>query len=292
MERLRSWMFVPGNSTRMVEKGFASGADAIMLDLEDGVVPEQKPAARPLVAEAISRLAAGSRPACYCRVNGAHTDDLALDLDHVVVPGLTGITLAKVETPDQVVRVAGQLSALERRRDIAEGTVRMMLAIETARGLLAAQQIAAASSRVSGLMFGAEDFSTDVGLPTVRTGMARDFLFARSMIVYAAAAAGVASVDAVWPELRDIDGLRHDAEAARALGFMGKSMVHPGHIDTVNEVFTPSAAEVDFARGLIVEFEQAVKDGKGSISYAGKLVDRPIYARALATVRLARQIGS
>jgi citrate lyase subunit beta / citryl-CoA lyase len=292
MDRMRSWMFVPGNSIKMIEKAFAGAADAIMLDLEDGVVPEQKPAARIVVADAIGRLAERSPPCCYCRVNGAHTSDLAPDLASVVVPGLRGITLAKVETVDQVRAVADSLDQLERSRGIGAGTVRMMLAIETARGLFAAPSLAAASPRVSGLMFGAEDFSTDVGLPTVRSGMARDFLYARSMIVYAAVSAGVIPVDAVWPELRDLDGLRHDAQAARALGFLGKSMVHPGHIDVVNEVFTPSATEVDFSLGLIAEFEKAVNEGKGSISYAGKLVDRPIYARALATVKLAQRISA
>jgi len=111
-----------------------------------------------------------------------------------------------------------------------------------------------------------------------------------STIVYAAASASVISVDAVWPDLKDLDGLKRDSEMGRALGFLGKSMVHPSHIDVVNEAFTPTAAEVEFARGLMTEFEKAVAEGKGSISYAGKLVDRPIYARAVGTVKLADRL--
>lgn len=290
MDRMRSWMFVPGNSQKMIDKAYASAADAIMLDLEDGVVPEMKAGARPTVAAALRQPSAARSPARFVRVNGAQTKDLPLDLDAVVVPGLQGLTVPKVESVDEVRFVADRVARLEKERGLADGTVRLMLAIETAKGLFAAPSLASASPRVVGLMFGAEDFSTDVGLATIRTGIAREFLYARSMIVYAAASAGVISVDAVWPDLKDLDGLKRDSEMGRALGFLGKSMVHPSHIDVVNEAFTPTAAEVEFARGLMTEFEKAVAEGKGSISFAGKLVDRPIYARAVGTVKLADRL--
>ena len=290
MDRIRSWMFVPGNISKMIDKALACNADAIMLDLEDGVVPEMKASARLIVAASLAKPHPGRSPARFVRVNGAQTADLPLDLDAVVVPGLQGLTVPKVETVEDVSRVSDAVNELENERGLPRGSVRLMLAIETAKGLFASPTLASASQRVIGLMFGAEDFSTDVGLPTERTGIAREFLFARSMLVYAAASAGVISVDAVWPELRDLDGLKRDAEMARALGFLGKSMVHPGHIDVVNEVFTPSESEIAFSRGLISEFEKAVAAGKGSISFAGKLVDRPIYARAVGTMRLAERI--
>ena len=150
----------------------------------------------------------------------------------------------------------------------------------------AAAQLSLASPRISGLMFGAEDFSRDIGLPTVRTGRAREFIHARSMIVFAAAAAGVTPIDGVWPNLADDEGLRQDSLLARDLGFAGKSLIHPGQISTINEVFSPTAEDLDFARRLIADFETAVENGRGSISFAGQLVDRPIYERARATVRL------
>jgi citrate lyase subunit beta/citryl-CoA lyase len=291
MDRMRSWMFVPGNVAKMIDKALACDADAIMLDLEDGVVPEMKASARLMVAASLAKPQASRSPTRFVRVNGSQTSDLPLDLRAAVVPGLQGLTVPKVETVEEVTYVSAALDELERERGLQHGSVRLMLAIETAKGLFASPTLASASQRVIGLMFGAEDFSTDVGLPTVRAGIAREFLFARSMIVYAAASAGVIAVDAVWPELRDLDGLKRDAEMARALGFLGKSMVHPGHIDVVNTVFTPSESEISFSRGLIIEFEKAVADGKGSISFAGKLVDRPIYARAVGTMRLAERIG-
>ncbi len=291
MDCMRSWMFVPGHSTKMIDKALGVPADAIMLDLEDGVVPAHKADARPLVAGGLGKPRAAGGPARYVRVNGFSTADMALDLEAVVVPGLEGLVVPKVETADEVASIALTLDLLERQRGLAAGTVQLMLAIETAKGLLAAPALAAASPRVVGLMFGAEDFSRDIGLPTVRTGIARDFIHARSSIVVAATAAGVASIDGVWPDLKDIDGLQRDAVMARNLGFIGKSMVHPGQIDTVNAVFSPTEDEIAFARALIADFEKAVAEGHGSISFAGKLVDRPIYQRAVRTMNLAARIG-
>ena len=291
MDCMRSWMFVPGHSTKMIDKALGVPADAIMLDLEDGVVPAHKAAARPLVAAGLGKPRTAGGPARFVRVNGFTTTDLAPDLEAVVVPGLEGLVVPKVETVEEVASLAIMLDLLERRRGLAPGTVRLMLAIETAKGLLAAPALAAASPRVIGLMFGAEDFSRDIGLPTVRTGIARDFIHARSSIVVAATAAGVASIDGVWPDLKDIDGLKRDAVMARDLGFIGKSMVHPGQIDAVNAVFSPTDVEIAFARALIADFEKAVAEGQGSISFAGKLVDRPIYRRAVRTMTLAARIG-
>jgi len=282
--RQRSWMFVPGNSEKMVGKALSLDLDVAMLDLEDGVVPELKAAARPVVRAALSRPHAG-RPARFVRVNAFGLNDLALDLEMVVCAGLDGIILPKVETVDQVVSVGRMLEIHEKSRNMPIGHVRMMLAIETAKAIVVAPQLASASPRVCGLMFGAEDFSRDIGLPTFRTGHARDFLYARSAIAIAARAAGVMAIDGVWPAIKDSEGLQRDAVLARDLGFAGKSMIHPGQIDLVNRVFSPSESEVDFAKRLIADFEIALANGQGSISFDGELVDRPIYERALATVR-------
>jgi citrate lyase subunit beta/citryl-CoA lyase len=284
-------MFVPGHSAKMVEKAVGTAADAVMFDLEDGVVPALKAAARPIVAAGLAQPARAGGPALYVRVNACDTADLPLDLDAAVVPGLEGLTIPKVETVDQVTALAARLDRLERERGIEPGRVRLMLAIETARALLAAPSLAAASARVSGLMFGAEDFSRDIGLPALRAGVAREFTHARSSIVVAAAAAGVIAVDGVWPDLADMDGLRQDAALARALGFQGKSLVHPSQIADVNTAFSPSDQDILYARALIADFESALADGHGSISFRGKLVDRPIYERAVGTVRLAERLA-
>lgn len=296
MLRLRSWMFVPGHSEKMVGKAMSLDVDVVMLDLEDGVVPALKAESRPIVAAGLQRSsgqgeADGSSggPQRYVRVNGTETSYLADDLAAVVVPGLDGIVLPKVETLDQVRATAAMLDRLERERGLALGEVRMMLAIESAKGLVAAPDLAGASPRVSGLMFGAEDFSRDLGLPTLRTGRAREFVYARSAIIIAAVAAGTAPIDGVWPDLSDQEGLRQDALLARDLGFRGKSLIHPGQIAPINAAFSPTPEDVDMARRLIADFEAAVDQGRGSISFAGQLVDRPIYERAQATVRLGQR---
>jgi len=279
-------MFVPGHSKKMVSKSLSLPVDAIMLDLEDGVVPALKAESRPIVAAALGVRELGDGPLRYVRVNGTATPYLADDLAAIAVPGLVGIVLPKVETVEDGARDSGHSRCFERERGLPLGDIRMMLAIESAKGLLAAAQLSLASPRISGLMFGAEDFSRDIGLPTVRTGRAREFIHARSMIVFAAAAAGVTPIDGVWPNLADDEGLRQDSLLARDLGFAGKSLIHPGQISTINEVFSPTAEDLDFARRLIADFETAVENGRGSISFAGQLVDRPIYERARATVRL------
>lgn len=287
MLRLRSWMFVPGHSEKMVTKAMGLDLDVAMFDLEDGVVHALKGEARSIVARHLAAVTSVDLPVRYVRVNSLASGALEMDLEAVVVEGLQGIVLPKVETAKEVAEVAATLDRLESARGLVAGTVKMMLAIESALGLQAAPALANAGSRVSGLMFGAEDYSRDLGLPTVRTGTARDFTYARSVIVNAAAAARVMSVDGVWPDLTDAEGLRHDSVLGRDLGFTGKSMIHPGQITPINEVFSPTPDEVDYARRLIADFEQAVSEGRGSINFGGQLVDRPIYERARATVRLA-----
>jgi citrate lyase subunit beta/citryl-CoA lyase len=284
-------MFVPGHSEKMIEKSLSSAADVVMFDLEDGVVPAMKAASRPIVAAGLGQPAIPGGPLRYVRINGCDTPEHLDDLVAVVLPGLAGLTVPKVETPAEVASLSARLDLLEHQRGMKPGTVRLMLAIETARGLVAAPALAGASPRVGGLMFGAEDYSRDIGLPAVRTGIARDFIHARSAIVVAATAAGGVAIDGVWPDLKDSEGLAQDSAMARALGFLGKSVVHPGQIAAVNTAFSPSEEEISYAKALSADFEKAVAGGHGSINFRGKLVDRPIYERAQATLRLAQRIS-
>ena len=285
-----SWIFVPGQVQRMVDKAFGLAADVVMLDLEDSVVPAQKVAARALVAQALHRPRVAGSPTRYVRINGVGLADCLPDLEVVVQPGLEGVVVPKVGSLDHVRWLDECLTRLEASRNISHGTVRLMLAVETPRALILASELAASSPRVSGLMFGAEDFSRALNLPTIRRGAARDLLYARSHIVVAAAAAGVASVDGVWPDLDDARGLEEDCAFSRSLGFTGKSLIHPSQIEPVNRAFRPTADEFAFAQRVVAEFEKAVETGTGSIAVDGQLVDAPIYERAKATV-LGRKAG-
>ena len=278
---LRSWMFVPGNRQRFLDKIYEleTPPDAVFFDLEDGVLPEEKPAARELIAETLRRAAPG--PLRTVRVNAVGTDWFREDLEAILVPGLEGVCVPKVEWPEQVVQVAERLP----------GEVGIVVAIESAAGLIRAPEIAAAHPQVIGLMFGAEDYALDLGLGTKREGEAGELVFARSALVVAAAAARVLSIDGVFPDLDDAEGLTADVLQARRLGFDGKSTFNPRQIGLINERFSPTADELAYAHRVASAFEEAVARGDASVAVGGQLVDRPIVLRAQRLLELAGELG-
>jgi citrate lyase subunit beta / citryl-CoA lyase len=285
MDILRSLMFVPGNSEKMLTKAIGlENLDVAMFDLEDGTPTAQKDAARGLVAEMLARPAGGPRR--YVRINAIATDRMEADLRAVVRPGLEGLVLPKVERPDEVALVHRLLDEQEPGAGLPSGSVGLIAAVESAMGLLNAAAIAAATSRVVGLMFGAEDYGLDLGLPTNREGEARELIYARSAMVVAAASAHIQSMDGVWPDIHDFDGVRRDAIQARRLGFSGKTTFHPGQIDIINEVFSPSAAEIEHAKRVVDAFEEAQAAGQGAVAFGGQLIDLPIVERARRVLRL------
>lgn len=284
LDLARSLMFVPGHQDRMVEKaqGLAS-LDVALLDLEDGVPAAEKGAARRKIGEALGRWER-ARPLPLVRINGFASEHLIADLTTVVRLGLTGIVVPKVERPDDLITLDGLVAERERAANMSAQSVRFIASIETAAGLLSAAVIARAP-RVAGLMFGAEDWANDLGLPTERAADGLDLVYARSAIVVAAAAARIAAFDAVWPRIEDPDGLRRDSVHARAIGFNGKTCIHPSQVEIINEVFTPSDAEVEVARGIVAAFEAAERGGAGAIALGGRMVDRPVIERARRVLR-------
>jgi citrate lyase subunit beta/citryl-CoA lyase len=293
-------MFVPGHRQRMIDKSLGlQSVDAIMLDIEDGVAPSEKDAARRQIAASLDHLherMGGSSvpirtPARYVRINAAGHERMHADLAAVVRPTLEGLVLPKIETPEQVRTVEEILERHEPAVGMAPGSVRLLVAVESPRGLMNAYTLATASPRVVGLIFGAEDFGRELGLPLRREGEARDLVYARSAIVTAASAANVQAVDGVWPNLEDTAGLEKFAVQSRRLGFSGMSLIHPSQIDTVNAVFTPSAEEVDYCRKVVQAYEEAVARGEGAIAFGGQLIDRPIVERARRTLALAESLG-
>ena len=291
MELMRSWLFVPGNKQRMVEKAAGLDVDAVMMDIEDGVPADEKEVARTQIAEALRARSAGG-PARYVRINAIGHARMEADLDAVLRPGLEGLALPKIESPDEVELVAGILDAREAHAGLGVGETKLLIAIETPRGLFEAPEIAATSSRIVGLMFGAEDFGRELGLPIVREGEARELIYARSALVSAAAAAHVQAVDGVWPDIADEDGLSADAQQARRLGFSGKSLFHPSQIETINTVFSPSPEEVFYCRRVVDAFDEATARGDGSIAFGGQLIDLPIVERARRTLALAEALAN
>jgi len=284
-------MFVPGNSERMLTKALGlDNLDVAMFDLEDGVPPADKPDARGLVGDVLGRPPGG--PVRYVRINAIGSDRMEADLPAVVRPGLEGLVLPKVDEADEVRLVDRRLSEMEPRVGLPPGSVRLVAAVESARGLLNAAAIAGSSPRLLGMMFGAEDFGLDIGLSTNREGEAREMLYARSTFVIAAASAHRQAIDGVWPDIRDFEGVRRDAIQARRLGFSGKSTFHPGQIDIINEVFSPTPEDVDYAQRLVEAFDAAQAAGQGSIAFGGQLVDRPIGERARRVLTLHAALTS
>jgi citrate lyase subunit beta/citryl-CoA lyase len=291
MDLKRSWMFVPGHRQKMIDKALEINADAIMLDIEDGVAPNEKDTARQLIGKALGRSKTPNAPARFVRINAIGHARMDADIDAVVRPGLEGLVLPKIETPEEVMKVDAILTQRERQQKMPVSGVKLLVAIESPRGLLNAPAIAARSPRVCGLMFGAEDFGRELGLPTSREGEARDMLFARSAMVIAAASAHVQAVDGVWVDLKDAEGLVHFARQSRRLGFSAMSLIHPSQIDPINQTFSPTADEIDYAQRVVQAFEEANARGDGSIAFGGQLIDRPIVERARRTLESAKSLG-
>jgi citrate lyase subunit beta/citryl-CoA lyase len=291
MELIRSWMFVPGHRQRMIDKAFGLNADAIMLDIEDGVAPNEKDAARKNIAESLGREKAPGSPARYVRINAIGHARMDADLEAVIRPGLEGLVCPKVDTPDEVRKIDAILNDQEPKNNLKKGSVRLLIAIESPRGLLNAPAIAASSPRVAGLLFGAEDFGREIGLPTVREGEARDLIYARSSMVIAAASSHVQAVDGVWVDLNDSPGLLGFARQSRQLGFSGMSCIHPSQVDAINTTFSPTAEEIEYCQKVLQAFEEANARGDGSIAFGGQLIDRPIVERARRTIDTAKSLG-
>jgi citrate lyase subunit beta/citryl-CoA lyase len=292
-ELSRSWMFVPGHRQKMIDKALGlAQVDALMLDIEDGVPQQEKQTARQQIGESlVKERQPGTGPLRFVRVSAASYGHISLDLAHILQPGLDGLVLPKVETPQQIQLVDAILRDRERQAGLGPGKIALLVALESPRGLLNAYAIATASPRLIGLLFGAEDLGKELGLPFRREGEASELLFQRSTLVVAAAAANIQAVDGVWPDLSDPEGLKRYAVQSRRLGFSGMSLIHPGQIDTINQIFGPTADEVAYCQKVIEAFDAAIARGDGSIAFGGQLIDLPIVERAKRTVAFAAKLG-
>lgn len=274
----RSLLFLPGNNPNMLINGDILGADAVILDLEDAVTPDEKDAARILVRNALSSLDY-SRVEVIIRINSL--DENAFwqqDLDEVVPLCPALIMPTKVTDAAYIQEVARYIGEVEQRHNIPQGTVRILPLIETALGLENAFSIATADSRVEALFLGAEDLTAD--LRCVRTKQGDEIFYARSRMVSAARAAGVDVYDTPFTDVNDDEGLAADVEISKALGFSGKASISPRHVATINRMFSPTLLEVEYAREVLAAIEEASRQGKGAISLYGKMIDAPIVNRA------------
>ena len=284
MQLMRSWLFVPGNRPRMIQKAPTLGADVIVYDLEDALPSAEKAAGRWQVAEALQ--APRGRSLRYVRVEADPEGGLE-DARAVFRPGLDGLVLPKVSEVSRLQRTDAALEALEAGAGMEPGSVRILAMIESARGLLAAPAIAAACPRMMGLFFGAEDFTLDLGVFASDEEGPDEMLYARSAVAVAAASRGLVAVDRIVPEFQALEPLSADAKRARRLGFGGKGVIHPRQIACVHQAFAPSEKQIQQARAVIDRFERAQREGLGTLQVDGKMVDWPIVEKARGLIRMA-----
>ncbi|SFH64082.1 citrate (pro-3S)-lyase subunit beta [Pisciglobus halotolerans] len=288
MERLRrTMMFVPASNAGMLRDAYIYGADSIMFDLEDSISLKEKDTSRFLVYQAVKTIDYG-KTETVVRINGLDAGGRD-DIEALVRAGIDVIRLPKTETAQDILDVESVIEAVEKKAGREIGSTKMMAAIESAEGVLNAVEIAKASERLIGIALGAEDYVTN--MHTKRSPEGQELFFARSMILHAARNAGIAALDTVYSDVNNEEGLRHEVEVIKQLGFDGKSVINPRQIPIVNSVFAPNESEIENALNVIRAIEEAEEKGSGVIALNGKMIDKPIVERAERVLNLAEAAG-
>ncbi len=291
---MRSLLFTPGDSARKIEKGHLSGADVLLIDLEDSVAVSAKQAARRTTADVLkATMGEVDRPRLYVRVNAFDTglceDDLAAVMPHAP----DGIMLPKCNSGRDVARLDAILAVHEAEAGVDDGSTGILVvATETAASIFGLNSYAGASPRLKGLSWGAEDLSADIGASGTRGDDGRftaPFVLARNLCLFGAVAAEVAPIDTVYTNFRDTDGLRHECLEAARDGFVAKMAIHPAQVPVINEAFTPAETDIARARAIVDAFAGAPE--AGVIGVDGEMLDRPHLRRTEKTLERARLAG-
>jgi citrate lyase subunit beta / citryl-CoA lyase len=282
----RSYLYVPGDQPHKLRHALASGADAIIADLEDAVAPSAKVDARRSVAEWLATRFDGDQPELWVRVN-ASSRRLTEDVHAVVGPAVAGICLPKTHSPEQVRMLGELLAAAEQRGGVAAGSIRVVPLLESAAGLLSARAIAE-QPRVWQLGLGELDLCAEVGIQP--SADERELLPIRVQVVLASAAAGLAPpIGPVSTDLRDLVALRRSTEALRRVGFGSRWAIHPDQVAIINEAFTPTAGQVEAARRMVDRYDGALGHGVGVVvDEDGRMVDEAVVRAARRTLARAR----
>jgi len=289
---LRSELFVPGNKEDWMRKAPRYGADALILDLEDSVPPEEKVATRPIVRKMLDELGSTGQT-LIVRINRLETGLTGEDLEAIVCPNLYAVMLPKVQDPGDVVEVDVLLRYFERQAGMEVGKIFIDPALETAEGIRRAYEIATASPRVAHL--GASggkggDTARSIGFQWTPQGM--ETLFLRSKVLVDSRAAGVPyPVSGGWMDIHDLDGLRKAAEQAKGLGYTGMHLIHPSHVQVVNQVFTPTKEEVAQWQGVIKAMEAKREQGGAAVTYDGDMIDIAHEDTARRMLEMAKELG-
>ncbi len=277
MELLRSLVFVPGNRPNMLERALGFNADVVMIDLEDSVPPAEKVNAREVAGEWVPRLRnQGHR--VMVRVNSLDTGLTRDELEALVSSDLSGVSLGKAESPQELQDADELITSLESAAGVEPGQVKLIPWIENAPAVMDPYRMATASPRIIAIAFGAEDYTNDIAVQRTDTG--EEVYFARAQTAVAAHAARVACLDSPFVGFRDPDGLREDIRVIRQMGYTGKFAIHPAQIDIINKEFTPTEDEVAYAKRVVDAFREAESVGRGSADLDGRMIDVPVFKRA------------
>jgi len=281
---MRSLLFVPADGGSKLDKAMASGADGVILDLEDSIAPERKELARKAALDFLKSAKGRTGPRLLVRINGLDTGMTDADLDAIVPGAPDAILFPKAEGGATVTHVDAKLTAREAIAGLPEGSIKILAqTVESAAGLFTAGTYKNCSARLIGMTWGPEDLSAELGAEANREAngdLTEPYRIARAMCLYGAAAAKVPAIETIHVDFRNADVLRKDTEIARRDGFSGRLAIHPAQVPVINEVFTPSPAQIEKAKAIVAAF--AAQPGAGTVGIDGKMYDRPHLVRAKA----------
>ncbi len=288
MRLRRSLLYVPGNMPGMLQNIPVFDADVVMIDLEDAVPLSEKDAGRILTRNFL-RSSRDRGHELYVRINPLDTPYALPDLQEILPALPDGIRLPKADHPEVVERLDTLLTESEEQLKLEIGHFKIIPSIESATGLLHCVETAVASSRLVALAFGAEDYTASMEIDRTKTG--EELFHARTLVAWAARAAGLQAIDSIFPDASDMDGLRAETELVKRLGYTGKSLVNPRQIEVVHEVFRPKPEEIEHALEVMEAIQRAREMGTGVIALRGRMVDAPVVKRAARTLKTAVAFG-
>lgn len=290
----RSLIFIPGNNQRFLEKSKTINSDIICFDLEDSVPFEEKETARSLVGKTINDIGKSDgshrKTVVSARINAPDSELAANDLKKIVLDGIDAIVIPKVETDCQIVRISDIIKTLEKENDIPNDSIKLIPSIESALGVVNAYSIAKSDPRVSSLVFGVFDYLHDMKIDSNDDEVLTGYLYGRAKVPVDARAAGVDSIDSIWQNINDMDGLERDLVFGKKLGYTGKCIIHPSQINLAHKVFAPSQQDIQWAKKVVSILDESMMDGKtkgttattkiGAVNLEGKMIDAVHYKQA------------
>ena len=285
----RSLLFIPGNNERFLKKSTSLHPDILCFDLEDSVPSNEKEAARRIVAAQLASQKEDRLSPIYVRINSVDSGMIDGDLESVIENELDGIVLPKIGTSKEVMQVIDKIHMIASKRKLTP-RIQIIPSIETAKGVVNANSIASAHEDVVALVFGVFDYLYDMDIDT-EYDESISYNYARSKIPVDAKAAGIDALDGIWQKVSDLNGLAMDATVAKNLGYSGKTLIHPSHINPVHDIFRPTKKQIEWAKKVLASLQDSVEKGnpKGAILLDGKMIDAVHYKQAKAVLNAANQ---